>query len=135
MTSSGAAVKATSTWGCYGAAKAVLNHFALTVAKEEPAITVLSIRPGVVDTEMQRQIADMHFKTMEKEDAERFRKLKADGKMLKPEQPGHVMAKLVLDAPKELSGEFLKYVHHVVQNIVRSYSRLDILGIYSMVTS
>lgn len=108
MTSSGAAVKATNTWGCYGASKAVLNHVAKTLAKEEPEITTLSIRPGVVDTEMQRVIADEHFKVMDAEDADRFRQMKAQGKFLRPEQPGHVMARLVLGAPRELSGEFLK---------------------------
>lgn len=110
LTSSGAAVKGTSTWGCYGASKAALNHLALTLQKEEPDITTLAIRPGVVDTQMQDTLASQHFTTMEDEDAQRFKTMRAEGKMLKPEQPGNVMARLILDAPKELSGMFLKYV-------------------------
>jgi len=108
LTSSGAAVSGTSAWGCYGAGKAVLNHLAKTLAKEEPAITTLSIRPGVVATKMQETLASTHFAKMEQNDTERFRTMRKEGKMLKPEQPGNVMAKLVLDAPAELSGEFLK---------------------------
>lgn len=109
LTSSGAAVGAYSTWGAYGASKAVLNHLALTLAVEEPDVTTVSIRPGTVDTEMQREIRDVHHKSMDRKDVEKFVSLKATGKLLKPEQPGHVMARLALEAPKELSGRFLNW--------------------------
>jgi NAD(P)-dependent dehydrogenase (short-subunit alcohol dehydrogenase family) len=108
FTSSGAAANAYSTWGAYGASKAVLNHLALTLSVEEPDVTTVSIRPGTVDTEMQRELREVHHKTMDTKDAEKFAGLKASGGLLKPEQPGHVMARLALDAPKELSGRFLK---------------------------
>ena len=86
----------------------MLNHLAKTLAKEEPGITTLSIRPGVVATKMQETLASTHFAKMEENDTERFKKMRKEGKMLKPEQPGNVMAKLVLNASPELSGEFLK---------------------------
>jgi NAD(P)-dependent dehydrogenase (short-subunit alcohol dehydrogenase family) len=54
LTSSGAAQSAYQGWGAYGAGKAVLNHLAMTLSVEEPDVTTISIRPGVVDTEMQR---------------------------------------------------------------------------------
>lgn len=108
MTSSGAAVSGTSAWGCYGAGKAVLNHLAKTLAKEEPDIVTVSIRPGVVATQMQDTLASTHFAKMEAQDTERFKTMRKEGKMLRPEQPGNVLAQLVLDAPKDLSGEFLK---------------------------
>ena len=111
FTSSGAAVSAYSTWGAYGSSKAALNHLALTLSVEEPDVTTVSIRPGVVDTDMQRELREVHHKAMEKQDAERFFTMHREGTILKPEQPGNVMAKLVLDAPKELSGKFLRYVH------------------------
>lgn len=114
FTSSGAAVKGTSTWGCYSASKAVLNHLALTLAKEEPGVITIAVRPGVVDTKMQEDLAASQFSTMDKEDADRFRSLKMEGKMLRPEQPGNVIARLVLDAPPELSGRFLKYMAFVL---------------------
>lgn len=109
FTSSGAASNAYPTWGAYGAAKAAVNHLAMTLGAEEKEITTVSVRPGVVDTEMQRDIREKHNKAMDEQDAARFAELKATGGLLKPEQPGHVMAKLVLDAPKELSGKFLSW--------------------------
>jgi hypothetical protein len=45
---------------------------------------------------------------MDSKDVEKFKGLYEDGKLLKPEQPGHVMAKLALEAGKELSGKFLR---------------------------
>jgi NAD(P)-dependent dehydrogenase (short-subunit alcohol dehydrogenase family) len=107
LVSSGAAVGAYATWGAYGASKAVLNHLALTLAVEEPEVTTLSIRPGIVDTEMQRELREIHHTTMDKKDVEKFASLKSEGKLLRPDQPGHVIAKLALDGPKDLNGQFL----------------------------
>ncbi|WPG99918.1 Hypothetical protein R9X50_00273900 [Acrodontium crateriforme] len=109
FTSSGAATGAYTTWGAYGSAKAALNHLAMTLAVEEKDVTTISIRPGVVDTDMQQEIREKHNTAMDENDAKKFASLKATGGLLKPEQPGHVMAKLVLDAPKELSGKFLTW--------------------------
>ncbi|GAB7339425.1 hypothetical protein MBLNU457_6057t2 [Dothideomycetes sp. NU457] len=109
LCSSGAAANAYSTWGAYGASKATLNHLAMTLAVEEPAITTLSIRPGVVDTDMQRDIREVHHSSMDAKDAAKFAELKQTGGLLRPEQPGNVMARLVLDAPKELNGMFLSW--------------------------
>lgn len=109
LTSSGAAVGAYQGWGAYGAGKAVLNHLALTLAVEEPDVTTVSVRPGVVDTEMQREIREQHNKAMTEKDAAKFAELKRDGGLLRPEQPGHVLAKLAVGAGKELSGKFLNW--------------------------
>lgn len=110
LCSSGAATKGTAAWGCYGAAKASLNHLAMTLAKEEEYITTIAIRPGVVDTQMQTSMAELHHGKMDNEDAARFKKLKSEGKMLRPEQPGNVMAQLVHEAPRELTGQYLRLV-------------------------
>jgi NAD(P)-dependent dehydrogenase (short-subunit alcohol dehydrogenase family) len=109
FTSSGAASNAYPTWGAYGASKAAINHLAMTLGGEEKDVTTISVRPGVVDTEMQRDIREKYNKEMDEQDAARFAELKATGGLLNPEQPGHVMAKLVLEAPRELSGNFLSW--------------------------
>ena len=88
--------------------KSSLNCLARQLAAEEPDITTIAIRPGVVDTEMQETLAREHFAKMKESDADRFKSLRSEGKMLKPEQPGNVMAKLALNADKELSGAFLE---------------------------
>ena len=102
-------MNAYSTWGAYGASKAVLNHLAMTLATEESDVTTVSIRPGVVDTDMQVSIRDVHHANMDAKDAAKFKELKETGGLLKPEQPGNVMARLALDAPKDLSGKFLSW--------------------------
>ena len=101
-------MRAYSSWGPYGASKAALNHVALTLAAEEPKITTVSIRPGVVDTEMQRDIRETYNEHMDQKDMEKFNSLHRTGQLLKPEQPGHVIAKLALDGARELSGQFLR---------------------------
>ena len=83
-----------------------MNHLALSMGEEEPEVTTISIRPGMVDTEMQRELREVHVTNLEPQVHAKFTTVHKDGKLLKPEQPGHVMAKLVLDAPNELSGKF-----------------------------
>lgn len=106
-----------------------MNHLSMTIAAEEPDITSIAIRPGVIgwsllfrtrvnillirvaDTQMQREIREKHAHAMG-DHHEKFAKLKENGKLLKPEQPGHVIAKLALEGGKPLSGQFLKYISH-----------------------
>lgn len=85
-----------------------MNHLALTLGVEEPDVTTIAVRPGVVDTDMQQDIREKHSSGMQEKDVARFHQLHKDGNLLKPEQPGHVIAKLALDGPKELSGRFLR---------------------------
>ncbi|KAI9681535.1 MAG: hypothetical protein M1817_002819 [Caeruleum heppii] len=109
LTSSGAAINAYTSWGSYGASKAALNHLALTLRVEEPLVTTVSIRPGVVDTQMQMDIRGVHIEKMDAKDQEKFMGLKEKGELLRPEQPGGVIARLVMGATKELSGNFLSW--------------------------
>ena len=83
---------------------------AATLAAEEPDITSISVRPGVVDTQMQQDVKNIHTANMSEKDAKKFHDLHREGKLLKPEQPGKVMAKLVMEGSRELSGRYLKYV-------------------------
>lgn len=106
LTSSGAATGAYATWGPYGSSKAALNHLGLTLSVEEPDITAVSIRPGIVDTAMQVTIRGAH-EVMDARDAAKFKSLHEEGKLLRPEQPGNVIARLAVGAEKELSGKFL----------------------------
>ncbi|KAL8672337.1 MAG: hypothetical protein Q9168_003190 [Polycauliona sp. 1 TL-2023] len=108
FTSSGASTKAYSTWGAYGASKAAMNHLNLTLAAEEPSLTCLSIRPGVVDTQMQNDVRNIHSALMDEKDVAKFQTLHRQGQLVKPEQPGHVIAKLAVSASKQLRGQFLE---------------------------
>lgn len=107
FTSSGAAVSKYRGWAIYAATKAAMNNFAQSLGSEEPNVTSVAIRPGMVDTEMQKELREVHGTNLDAEMHSKFTTVHKDGKLLKPEQPGHVMAKLVLDAPSELTGRFL----------------------------
>lgn len=109
ITSSGAASGAYQGWGAYGSGKAVLNHVAATLGVEEPDVTTISIRPGVVDTEMQRAIREEHNVAMSSSDQEKFHGLHREGKLVRPEQPGGVIAGLAVRGEKSLSGKFLSW--------------------------
>lgn len=87
-----------------------MNHLARQIACEEPDITTASVRPGVVDTNMQRDLREVHSAIMSPEDTAKFQGLHQRGELLRPDQPGNVMARMALDPPKELSGSYLKYV-------------------------
>ena len=84
-----------------------MNHFARQLAVEEPKVTSIAVAPGVVDTDMQQQIREVHTAVMQATDGEKFLGLHKAGQLLRPDQPGHVMAKMVLDPPKELSGKYV----------------------------
>lgn len=64
---------------------------------------------------MQRELREDHLHALDKEHAEKFTNAYASrgatGGLLRPHQPGNVMARLVLAAPAELNGKFLKYVN------------------------
>lgn len=85
-----------------------MNHLAMTLKNEEPDIVTVAIRPGTVDTDMQTSLRDQYAQHMDPEDEARFANLKRNGQLLRPHQPGNVMARLALNAPTKLSGQFLR---------------------------
>jgi NAD(P)-dependent dehydrogenase (short-subunit alcohol dehydrogenase family) len=86
-----------------------VNHLAKTLANEERSIVTVAIRPGMVDTAMQEIIRGDMSKNMNTDEADKFKTAHRDGKLLPPEKPGHVMARLATNATKDLSGAFLTW--------------------------
>jgi len=80
----------------------------MTLKNEEPEVTTIAIRPGVVDTAMQKDIRDVFLKNMDEKDQQKFLSARDDGKLLSPEKPGNVIAALSVRAKEELSGLFLR---------------------------
>lgn len=107
--SSGAAVHPMAAWSAYCASKAGLTHFTRVLAAEEPALTVVAVRPGVVDTMMQARIRSQAPGVMTSEKTAYFLELKAEGRLDPPAIPARSIAWLALHAPREWSGEFLDY--------------------------
>lgn len=107
--SSGAAVSAIGGWAAYCSAKAALNQFNAVLAVEEPLVTAVAVRPGVVDTEMQTVIRRDGGKGMDVGTHGRFLSYHERGELLPPEKPGLAIARLALYAPLELSGKFINW--------------------------
>ena len=107
--SSGAATTRIESASAYCAAKAALNHFSRVLAAEEPRVTVVAVRPGVVDTRMQDTIRQKGAGAMPAEQLAYYKNLKASGQLEKPEVPGRSLAWLALHAQHEFSGQFLNY--------------------------
>ncbi|KAI9188295.1 hypothetical protein H9P43_002686 [Blastocladiella emersonii ATCC 22665] len=107
IVSSGAATKAYDGWAAYCSTKAAVNMLAASFGAEEPAVTTIALRPGVLDTPMQEHIRA----TGEGKLAAHawFVGAHKDGKLVPPEVSGHVAAQLALHAPKEWSGEFIDW--------------------------
>ncbi|KAI8071243.1 hypothetical protein BC940DRAFT_234560 [Gongronella butleri] len=108
LVSSGAASTGYKGWGCYGASKAALNHLGMTLAVEEPDVTTVCVRPGVVDTGMQEKIRSEGGEIMQ-EFHKKFVELHEQGKLLTPDQPGRVLAGIGANPPRELSGKYVSW--------------------------
>lgn len=63
----------------------------------------------MVDTGMQELIRGDISRNMNKDEADKFINAHKDGKLLPPDKPGNVMARLATDAAKDLSGAFLTW--------------------------
>lgn len=93
--SSGAGKKPYFGWSSYCSTKAGIDHFTRCIGMEqsvkENPVRIISFSPGVIDTEMQKEIRmtpKEHFR-----DLERFINFKEDGKLQDP----NVVARHVLD--------------------------------------
>ncbi|KAJ7638881.1 hypothetical protein FB45DRAFT_415468 [Roridomyces roridus] len=107
--SSGAAVKGTAGWGNYNASKSAMNSLCRTLAEEEPDVTAIALRPGMVNTSMQASLRQGGAAHMAPKDHAMFVAAHTDGKLLQVEAPGHVIAALVVRAAKTLSGQFVSW--------------------------
>jgi len=116
--SSGAAEKVFRGWGVYSVAKAGLNMLTRVLAEEEPTITTIAVKPGVVNTEMQAAVRSSGKAGMPEESHAFFVNLFERGKLLPPEVPGRVIAYLALNAPHQWTGECLLWNDEKVKAIL-----------------
>jgi NAD(P)-dependent dehydrogenase (short-subunit alcohol dehydrogenase family) len=121
--SSGAALSAYTAWGAYGSSKAALNSLSAHLAVEEPDITSVCIGPGRVDTDMQKVLREEGKAAMAEKDHTSFVAAFEGGELFKPEQPGNVVARLVVDPQSFLSGKYFKYAH----NLTKACSKAKLL--------
>ncbi len=107
--SSGAAETVIQGASAYCAAKAGLNHLTRIVAAENPDITAVAVRPGVVDTPMQEVLRQEGPQVMPAQQAAYYQDLQKNNLLEPPEVPGRAVAWLALYAPQTFSGKFVNY--------------------------
>jgi len=107
--SSGAANKPYNGWGAYGSSKSAVNAISAHLAAEEADITSITVAPGRVDTDMQATLRATGKGSMSQAQYDSFVDAFNTGGLLKPEQPGNVIADFLARPSKDLSGKSLKY--------------------------
>lgn len=107
--SSGAANLTLENVSAYCTGKAALNQFTRVLAAEESALTALTVRPGMVDTDMQTYIRQEGHGVMPAEQVAYYQQLKDHGQLEPPEIPARSIAWLALHATRSFSGQFLDY--------------------------
>ncbi len=116
---SGTGVSVVPGWGAYSSSKAALNHLTRIMAEEEPDITSLAVRPGIVDTLMQAAIREKGKNHMGEPNYNRLYGLYEKGELLPPDVPGRAIAALALYAPQDWSGEILSWDDERAQQLVK----------------
>ena len=119
--SSGAAVLVEEGWSAYSAAKAGVNHFARTLATEEPHITSIAFRPGKIDTPMQKTIRRDGSAGMSAEGYAKFVGYHGSGALISPFIVGQILAALALYAPHEWTGEFINVTEDRLAKLVSTH--------------
>lgn len=118
VVSSGAATHPYVGWSSYCASKAAVNMLIQSLAAEEPSITSLAIRPGVLDTEMQDYIRQEGKDIMNPSEYAKFTGLKADGKLNDPNLVAKVLSRLALTADEKLNGGYYNWTDEALEPYV-----------------
>lgn len=97
--SSGAGKKPYYGWSCYCSSKAGLDLFTQCVGVEEESkeypVKILSFAPGIIDTDMQKEIR--HSNKEDFAQLERFLAFKEEGKLMSSEFVSSIITKLLFD--------------------------------------
>lgn len=105
---SGAAEHHIPGMGIYGVAKAAEEYLARQLALEVPEVTCFIYRPGIVETDMQRQLREA-----EGGGATALRPLfqgyKAQGRVLSPEQSARALVRILGGEPRKFHGKIATY--------------------------
>ncbi|MEJ2722741.1 MAG: SDR family NAD(P)-dependent oxidoreductase, partial [bacterium] len=96
--SSGAAVNAHAGWAAYCSAKAALNAATKVLAAEESDVTVVAVRPGLVDTDMQSEVTERGSGVMDEREYRHFTEVHERHDLASPDEVGRAVAVLALHA-------------------------------------
>ncbi|MCX7601043.1 MAG: SDR family oxidoreductase [Meiothermus sp.] len=101
---SGVAERNIPGMGIYAIAKAAEEHLSRQLAVEAPEVTCFTYRPGIVETEMQRQLREAEGgggQTLRP----LFRGYKAQGRVLTPEQSARALVRILEGNPRKFHGQ------------------------------
>ncbi|KAH7104839.1 NAD(P)-binding protein [Auriculariales sp. MPI-PUGE-AT-0066] len=112
----------------YSASKAALNSIARSLKGEESSITTVSVHPGIVQTDLVRDLLrdgkdKVHATTYNFFEASMSTENSGGAgsrASVPPEVPAKTLAWLALNAPKELDGKFVNYSDDVVVKLVEA---------------
>ncbi|KAG2386083.1 hypothetical protein C9374_002529 [Naegleria lovaniensis] len=137
LVSTGLAVKAFEGTAMYGTTKAALNHFATYLDCEEKLyaertfsdepqqrrVKIVAIQPGMVDTDMQRDVRESGKNKMNEYGI--FVSVYEKGQLESAEKIGKILSCVVNDMKVEWSGTFKSYQHEdVLELYKKSYGVL-----------
>lgn len=100
---SAAAEVALEGLGAYCAAKAAEEHLARLAAEEAPQLTVFAYRPGIVDTNMQKEAREAEGGAKDVVRKE-FRGYKERGALISPEEAAQGLVRILTGNPKRFHG-------------------------------
>lgn len=92
-----------------GTSKAALNMLCSVLAVEEPLITTISVRPGVVDTDMQEELRREGRASMNESVYQLFLERKEKGALLQAEKPAGVISSLVISCDRSMNGQMINW--------------------------
>lgn len=96
-------------WSLYAASKAAIQTLFKCLSMEEPSITCVCVRPGIVDTQMVHEAHAKAAEVMGDQGKQWLDNLRNSNGLLSAEVPGEAISKLVLEAPSKLSGKCISF--------------------------
>ena len=107
--SSGASTTPYKGWSSYCMSKAALNMFCACLSIEEPLLRVAAIRPGVIDTAMQKLIREQGSACMDPQMHVRLVEMEKTGLLLDAALPASRIAYAVLHGDSFVNGAFVDW--------------------------
>jgi NAD(P)-dependent dehydrogenase (short-subunit alcohol dehydrogenase family) len=107
--SSGSARGTVAGWSAYSAAKAGVEAMTSVAAREvaDSGVRINSIRPGIVDTELQVEIRASSEEQFTRDNVERYRSYPERGLLRPPEHPARLILWLLSPEADAVNGELL----------------------------
>ncbi|KIY04077.1 uncharacterized protein Z520_00769 [Fonsecaea multimorphosa CBS 102226] len=110
MTTSGVSLSPFPEWGAYGSSKAAMNYLNMAWPKEDQIVRSVCIRPGIVDTGLQKEVRDELQNSLPEKTYTWLKGIHDRGELLRPDQPARTFVAFALGGiPEELTGKVVDW--------------------------